>query len=218
MFLQKHDLPTILITEVDVHGVVDDLSVRETQPVQVVQKVTHTFPKPFVVLVTCTIMNHLLEHKFPTLPLRFSDYGIQYTLILFIVYSIVYTLPRTLCKLTFLIQQIVSLIFHLVQIAELEPTHEVFLHILLDWINLPDMQHTDVSRVDTIPDPSQPWFSFIPVQHIVHFLHDIIQQWFEFLKLRLLLLRVTQSLTLLLHVVDVTTDGEAECDDAEHAA
>jgi len=44
------------------HWMVDNLSMGETQPVQVVQEVTHTYPELHVVLVTITVIDHLLEH------------------------------------------------------------------------------------------------------------------------------------------------------------
>jgi len=72
-----------------VHWVVDNLAMGETQPVQVVQEVTHTYPELHVVLVTITVIDHLLEHEFATFPFRFSYNCLQDHVILFLVHCVV---------------------------------------------------------------------------------------------------------------------------------
>lgn len=62
VFLQEHDLPAVLVTQVDVHGVVHNLAVSETKPVQVLQEVAHQLPESLVVVVAVTVVDDLLEH------------------------------------------------------------------------------------------------------------------------------------------------------------
>lgn len=176
MLLQEHDLPSILITEVNMHRMVDNLAMRETEPVQIIQKVTHAFPKSFIIIITITIMNHVLEHQLATLPLRLGHDGVQYHVILFVINSIINTLARTLRKLTLLVEQVVSLVLDLVQITELEPAHELLLHVLLDGVNLAHLQHGDVSGVNAISDPGQPRFGFGAVEYVADLLHDVINE------------------------------------------
>jgi len=158
------------------HRMIDNLTMRETEPVQIIQKVTHTFPKSLIIIITFTIMNHVLEHQLATLPLRLSHNSIQYHVILFVINSIINTLSRTLCKLTLLIKQVVSLVLDLVQITELEPTHKLLLHILLDGVDLAHLQHGDVGGVNAISDPGQPRFGFGAVEYVADLLHDVVNE------------------------------------------
>jgi len=62
MFLQKHNFSPILVTQVNMHRMVDNLTMSETQPVQVVQKVAHGIPEFLIVIVTIAVLDHILEH------------------------------------------------------------------------------------------------------------------------------------------------------------
>lgn len=217
MFLQEHDLPSILVTEVYVHGMVDDLAVRETEPVQVVQEVAHAPAEGFAVLVALAVVDHLLEHQLAALPLRLGHDRVQDHVVLLLVHGVVDGVAGTLRELALLVQQVVGLVLDLVEVAELEPAHELVFHVLLDGVDLADLQHGDVRGVDAVPDPSQPGFGFGALQHVAHLLHDVVQQRLKFRELGLLLLRVIQPLPFLPHVLDVTADCEAQCDDGQHA-
>lgn len=89
-------------------------------------------------------MDHLVEHEFATLPLRFGHDGLQDHVILLLVHGVVDRLARTLCKLSFFVKQVVGLVFDLVEVAEFEAAHELLLHVLLNGVNLAQLQHANV--------------------------------------------------------------------------
>lgn len=124
MFLQVHDLPAVLVTQVDVHGVVHNLAVGETEPVQVLQEVAHQLPESLVVVVAVTVVDDLLEHKFAAFPLRLGHDGVEDQVVFFLVHGVVNTISRTLREFAFVVEQVVGLVFDLVQVAELEASHE----------------------------------------------------------------------------------------------